>query len=69
MAAIGSAMVKPKSITVTNNGERWHPEQLVQKQDEGVRANVGTSRFVFTNFQADKYDTSSGDAEGNRVYS
>ncbi len=31
--------------------------------------NVGTMRFVFTNFQAYTYGISSGDDEGNCVYS
>ncbi len=35
---------------------------------EGSLGNVGIRRFVFTNFQADNYGTSSGDDEGNFVY-
>ncbi len=35
---------------------------------QGSLGNVGIMRFVFTNFQADNYGTSSGDDEGNCMY-
>ncbi len=43
------------------------PSNLYQKR-QGNLGNVGIMRFVFTNLQADNYDTSSGDDEGNRIY-
>ncbi len=50
-----------------NDGEEWHPEYLVPKR-QGSLGNVGIMGFVFTNFQADNYGTSSGDDEGNCMY-
>ncbi len=43
------------------------PIYNLQKR-QGSLANVRARRFVFTNFQADNYGTSSGDDEGNCVY-
>ncbi len=51
-----------------NNVEDCHPELLIPKK-QGSLGNVGTKIFVFTNFQADNYGTSSGDDEWNSVYS
>ncbi len=47
-----------------NDGEDWHTEQLIPKR-QGSLVNVGIMGFVFTNFQANNYGTSSGDDEGN----
>ncbi len=41
-------------------------KQTVFQKRQGSLGNVGTRRFVFTNFQADNYGTSSVD-EGNCV--
>ncbi len=40
---------------------------MYQKR-HGSLGNVGIMRFVFINFQADNYDASSSDDEGNCVY-
>ncbi len=42
--------------------------RLMYQKDKGSPGNVGIMGFVFTNFQADNYGTSSGDDEGNCVY-
>ncbi len=44
------------------------PNNWYQK-GQGSLGSVGKREFVFTNFQADKYCTSSGDGEENCVYS
>ncbi len=42
--------------------------ELFLPKDKGSLGNVVIMGFVFTNFQADNYGTSSGDDEGNCAY-
>ncbi len=56
--------VPRKSVTV----REFSIERSDTKKTKGSLGNVGIMGFVFTNFQADNYGTSSGGDEGNCVY-
>ncbi len=46
----------------------FHPSTRYFPKRQGILGNFGIMRFVFTNFQADNYGSSSGDDDEKRMY-
>ncbi len=65
MSSNAGICIPATELSENSGSVKW---VIIYQKDKGSLGNVGIMGFVFTNFQADNYGTSSGDDEGNCVY-